>query len=167
MCFHGTSWWSRGRTVGPLKWSGGRFNSCWYHGGRVDTWRERSVLDSFQSPDRGRDFVSDGLRTQDPKEVRTRVSVIETYDCSNLTPVSPYNLRNLAIHYKWVRTTPSFIIREKVMFIIHPVIKRELNRSPIYECRCDEGLKAKVEGSTHLGYTGLRGGLEHLNIEVR
>jgi hypothetical protein len=38
------------------------------------------------------------------------------------------------------------------------------------ECRCDERLKTKVsttEGSTHLGYTGLRGGLEPLKIETR
>jgi hypothetical protein len=32
------------------------------------------------------------------------------------------------------------------------------------ECRCDERLKVKAEGSTRLGYTGLRGGLEQLKI---
>jgi hypothetical protein len=32
----------------------------------------------------------------------------------------------------------------------------------MYECRCDERLKAKSEGSARLTYTGLRGGLEHL-----
>jgi hypothetical protein len=37
----------------------------------------------------------------------------------------------------------------------------------IYECRCDERLKATGEGSTRLGYTGLCGGLEHLKIETR
>ena len=44
----------------------------------------------------------------------------------------------------------------------------------MYEYRCDERLKAKAEGSTRLAstrlarrYTGLRGGLEHLNIETR
>ncbi len=37
----------------------------------------------------------------------------------------------------------------------------------MYECRCDERLKAKAEGSTLLAYTGLRGGLEHLKIETR
>ncbi len=47
------------------------------------------------------------------------------------------------------------------------MIKRELNRRPIYECRCDERLKVKTEGSTHLTYTGLFGGLEHLKIETR
>jgi hypothetical protein len=46
-------------------------------------------------------------------------------------------------------------------------IKRELNQRLIYECRCDERLKAKAEGSTRLAYTGLRGGLEHLKIETR
>ncbi len=34
-------------------------------------------------------------------------------------------------------------------------------------CRCDERLKGKVEGYTHLTYTGWCGGLEHLNIETR
>jgi hypothetical protein len=32
--------------------------------------------------------------------------------------------------------------------------KRELNRRLIYECWCDERLKAKAEGSTRLAYTG-------------
>jgi hypothetical protein len=45
--------------------------------------------------------------------------------------------------------------------------KRELNRRLINECRCDERLKAKAEGSTRLAYTGLRGGLEHLKIETK
>jgi hypothetical protein len=40
------------------------------------------------------------------------------------------------------------------------VIKRELNRRLIYECRCDERLKSKTEGSTRLA-------LEHLKIETR
>jgi hypothetical protein len=46
-------------------------------------------------------------------------------------------------------------------------MKRELTRRPIYDCRFDERLKAKAEGSTHLAYTGLRGGLEHLKIGKR
>jgi hypothetical protein len=50
--------------------------------------------------------------------------------------------------------------------VYYETIKRELNRTLIYECRCDERLKAKAEGSTRLGYTGLRGGLEHLKIET-
>ena len=37
----------------------------------------------------------------------------------------------------------------------------------IYECRCDERLRDKVEGSTRLTYTGLHRGLEHLKIETR
>jgi hypothetical protein len=45
------------------------------------------------------------------------------------------------------------------------VIKRELNRRPIYEYH--ERLKAKTEGCTRLTYTWWRGGLEHLNIETR
>jgi hypothetical protein len=48
-------------------------------------------------------------------------------------------------------------------------IKRELNRILIYECRCNERLKTKPEGSTRhkFVYTGLSGGLEHLKIETR
>jgi hypothetical protein len=37
----------------------------------------------------------------------------------------------------------------------------------MYEYRCDERLKDKAEGYTLLGYTGFRGGLEHLKIETR
>jgi hypothetical protein len=37
----------------------------------------------------------------------------------------------------------------------------------MYEYRCDERLNTKTEGSTRLGYTGFRGGLEHLKIETR
>ncbi len=43
----------------------------------------------------------------------------------------------------------------------HKSIKRELKRRPINEHRCDERLKTKTMGSTHLVYTGLFGGLEH------
>jgi hypothetical protein len=32
-------------------------------------------------------------------------------------------------------------------------IKRELQRILIYECRCDERLRDKAEGSTRLAYT--------------
>ena len=54
-----------------------------------------------------------------------------------------------------------------VSFVYYEAIKRELNRRPMYEYRCDERLKAKVEESTRLVYTGLLGGLEHLKIETR
>ena len=37
----------------------------------------------------------------------------------------------------------------------------------MYEYRCDERLKTKAEGSTHLGYTGLCRGREDLKIETR
>jgi hypothetical protein len=46
-------------------------------------------------------------------------------------------------------------------------MKREPKTRPIYECRCDERLKTKGEESTHLGYTGMLGELEHLKIETR
>jgi hypothetical protein len=55
-----------------------------------------------------------------------------------------------------------------VFFVVYyETIKRDLNRRLIYECRCDERLKAKTEGYTRLTYTGLHGGLEHLKIETR
>jgi hypothetical protein len=47
------------------------------------------------------------------------------------------------------------------------MIKGEVKTRPIYECRCDERLKTKVEESTCLTYTGLYGELEHLQIEKR
>ena len=51
-------------------------------------------------------------------------------------------------------------------FVYYEEIKREPKRILIYECR-NERLKSKDEGSTRLGYTGSRGGLEHLKIETR
>jgi hypothetical protein len=51
--------------------------------------------------------------------------------------------------------------------VYYESIKRELQRRPKYECRCDVRLKTKAEGSTRLAYTGLLGGLEHLKIETR
>ena len=51
--------------------------------------------------------------------------------------------------------------------VYYETIKGKLKRRLIYECRCDERLKAKTEGSKRLAYTGLRGGLEHLKIETR
>ena len=56
----------------------------------------------------------------------------------------------------------------RVFFVVYyETIKRVLNKRLIYECRCDERLNAKVEGSTRLAHTGLRGGLDHLKIETR
>jgi hypothetical protein len=40
-------------------------------------------------------------------------------------------------------------------FVYFEEIKRELKRTPIYECRRNERLKAKAEGSRRLTYTGL------------
>ncbi len=37
----------------------------------------------------------------------------------------------------------------------YETMKWELNRGLMYECRCDERLKDKDEGSTRLTYTGL------------
>jgi hypothetical protein len=38
--------------------------------------------------------------------------------------------------------------------VYYETIKEKSNRRLIYECRCDERLKAKTEGSTRLAYTG-------------
>ena len=51
------------------------------------------------------------------------------------------------------------------VFIMKPLSERYTE--DVYECRCDERLKAEVEGSTLLPYTRLGGGLEHLKIETR
>jgi hypothetical protein len=56
---------------------------------------------------------------------------------------------------------------KKEKLFINESIKREVKTRPIYECRCDERLKTKVEESTRLAYTGFRGELEHLKIETR
>ena len=58
-------------------------------------------------------------------------------------------------------------LMESDVVIYYKSIKQEFNRRLIYECRCDERPKTKVEGSTRLVYTGLYGGLEHLKIETR
>jgi hypothetical protein len=54
-----------------------------------------------------------------------------------------------------------------ILFVYYETIKREVNKRLIYECRCDERLKAKAEGFTCLAHTGLREGLEHLKIETK
>ncbi len=52
------------------------------------------------------------------------------------------------------------------IYVYYETIKRDLKIRVIYECRWDERLKMKPEGSTRLSYTGFRGGLEHLKIET-
>jgi hypothetical protein len=64
-------------------------------------------------------------------------------------------------------TVPFFQGTVGIFLVYYQAIKRELNRRLIYECRCDERLKPKTEGSTHLVYTGLCGRLEHPKIETR
>jgi hypothetical protein len=64
-----------------------------------------------------------------------------------------------------LHTGPFPIVRGGVVY--YYVIKRELNRRPMYKFRCDERLKPKAEGSTRLTYTRLHGELEHLKIETR
>ncbi len=66
----------------------------------------------------------------------------------------------------WVENKDSLHSPHRIV-VDYKSIKRELQRRPIYECRCDERLKTESEGSTRLAYTGFRGGLEHLKIETR
>ncbi len=51
--------------------------------------------------------------------------------------------------------------------VYYESLKRELKTKPIYEFRCDERLKTKVEESTRLALTLLVTELEHLKIETR
>ena len=51
--------------------------------------------------------------------------------------------------------------------VYYEPLKRELKTKPIYEFRCDERLKTKVEESTRLACTLLCAELEHLKIETR
>ena len=44
------------------------------------------------------------------------------------------------------------------LVVYYESIKRELKTKLIYECRCDERLKTKVEESTRLACTMLHGG---------
>ena len=53
------------------------------------------------------------------------------------------------------------------IFVYYESRKRELQRRPIYEYRCDERLKTKNEESTLLGHTGLVVELEHLKTKTR
>ena len=53
------------------------------------------------------------------------------------------------------------------MIVYYESRKRELKTRPTYECWSDERLKTKPEKSTHLGYTGLLGELEHLKTKTR
>ena len=52
-------------------------------------------------------------------------------------------------------------------FVYYESLKRELKTKPMYEFRCDERLKTKVEESKRLVCTLLCAELEHLKIETR
>ncbi len=53
-----------------------------------------------------------------------------------------------------------------VIVVCYESPKREVETRPIYECRCDERLKTKVEESARLVYTGLIVELEHLKMKT-
>ena len=58
-------------------------------------------------------------------------------------------------------------MQDLFVVVYHELIKRELKTKPIYECRCDERLKTRVQDSTHLTCTQLVGELEHQKTETR
>ncbi len=60
-----------------------------------------------------------------------------------------------------------FVYYESLFIVYYESRKRELKTRPMYECRCDERLRTKVEKTTCLTYTGLLGELEHLKIKTR
>ena len=53
------------------------------------------------------------------------------------------------------------------MVVYYESLKRELKTKRIYEFRCDERLKTRVEESTRLACPRLVAELEHLKIETR
>ena len=57
---------------------------------------------------------------------------------------------------------------EETSCVYYESIKRKLNKRLIYECRCDERIKVKAEGSTLLTHTGHRVfGLERIERVCR
>ena len=61
----------------------------------------------------------------------------------------------------------STLTRMLTLILYYESRNRELQTRSLYECRYDERLKTKDEKSTHLGYTGWIGELEHLKIKTR
>jgi hypothetical protein len=57
--------------------------------------------------------------------------------------------------YSSIGSTLDKTLTPEDFFVYYETIHRELNKRHIYECRCDERLKAKDEGSTCLTYTVL------------
>ena len=61
--------------------------------------------------------------------------------------------------FDFISHTPGVLYFNKFHFksfyqvVYYEVIKRDLYTENVYECRCDERLKTKGEGSTHLPYT--------------
>ena len=53
-----------------------------------------------------------------------------------------------------------------LLVVYYEEIKRELNRILLYECRCDERLIDKAEGSTRLAYTSCCESEIHSNLFV-
>ena len=49
--------------------------------------------------------------------------------------------------------TQVYYYRTTINFVYYESLKREVKTKPIYEFRCDERLKTKVEESTRLVYT--------------
>ena len=100
------------------------------------------------------------------------IVTLMTETLPNINPIEPLRLSKQSSRMKrnWTDfsvNSPVKKLSSRLVFKDYYSIKRKLNTRLIHECRCDERLKSKVEGSTLLGYTGLIRGLEHLKIETR
>jgi hypothetical protein len=51
--------------------------------------------------------------------------------------------------------------------MVYNHVLKKCSEVVLHECRFDKRLRGQDDGSTLLTYTGLRGGLEHLQIETR
>ncbi len=109
-----------------------------------------------------------------PKLIPIHLPVVYIREVSNqldvptfLTPVPNHLLCFHFVVHKRSRHLNGEVGEKMVVYVVYyESIKRDLDRRLIYECRCDERLKNKTEGSTRLVYTGLRGELEHLKISL-
>ena len=75
----------------------------------------------------------------------------------------------LSYTLKYISLTDVDILFQVGLQIFHyeTQIKREVQGIHICGCRCNERLRTKTDGSSHLTYTGSLGELEHLKIETR
>ncbi len=66
----------------------------------------------------------------------------------------------------WISPTPDPSTFFPPLVVYYEAIKRELHRRPMYEYRCDERLKGKVEGSTRLNLNYPHSSHTPQNLEI-